>query len=197
MSAREEMLSRVRRAQVAGAAPGRDAPSRGYRRAGEGVRTADELVELLVDRLVDYQAVVTTTSQLILGEAISGVLARHAVRRVVVPEGFPASATPSGADLVRDDPTLTSAELDAIDAVVTTSAVAIADTGTIVLDAGRGMGRRALTLVPDLHVVVVRRTDVVLGVPEALTRLDPVQLDVARRTRSADPGERSGRVEPR
>ena len=111
---------------------------------------------LLVDRLEDYRAVVTETTEDIAAEAISAVLARHGTRTAVLPAGLPTSLRPTGVDVVLDDPVLTAAQLDAIDAVVTTSAVAVAETGTIVLDADPGMGRRALTLVPDLHVVVVR-----------------------------------------
>jgi L-lactate dehydrogenase complex protein LldG len=96
----------------------------------------------------------------------------RSVARVVVPAGFPAGWLPDGAAVVRDDPMLSAAALDQVDGVLTSSAVAIAETGTIVLDAGPGQGRRALTLVPDLHVVVVREGDVVRGVPEALSRLD-------------------------
>ena len=76
---------------------------------------------------------------------------------------------------VRDDPPLTWDELDAIDGVITGCAVAIAETGTIVLDGGADQGRRALSLLPDLHVCVVRADQVVGAVPEALARLDPTR----------------------
>jgi L-lactate dehydrogenase complex protein LldG len=172
MTAREVMLRRVRSTEAVGR-PTAVAPPRGYRRAGTDVRSGPELVALLVDRLVDYRAVVTETTETQAAEAISGVLARHRAGSVVVPYGFPVSALPSVERVVRDAPPLSAVDLDAIDAVVTTSVVAVAETGTIVLDAGPGMGRRALTLVPDLHILVVRTEDVVRGVPEALTRLDP------------------------
>lgn len=58
--------------------------------------------------------------------------------------------------------------------MVTGCALAVAETGTIILDAGPGQGRRALTLVPDLHVCVVHAADqIVASVPQALPRLDP------------------------
>ena len=110
-----------------------------------------------------------------MASAITAVLARHAARAAVVPQGFPEQWLPGDIDLRSDTPALTAAELDAIDAVLTTSALAIAETGTIVLDASAGMGRRALSLVPDLHVLVVRAADVVRGVPEAIARLDPAR----------------------
>lgn len=175
MSARAEILSRVRRAQLAGDTPGREPTPREYRRAGIGVPTTDELVALLTDRLLDYKAGVTPATEADAAQVITSVLARHRARTVVLPDGLPALLAPTAVKLVRDAPPLSASALDEIDAVVTTSAVAIAETGTIVLDAGPGMGRRALTLVVDLHVVVVLRDDVVRGVPEALTRLEPMR----------------------
>jgi L-lactate dehydrogenase complex protein LldG len=102
---------------------------------------------------------------------VGRLVARLAGGRVVVPDGFPDEWL-RAVDVVRDTG-LSAQELDALDAVATTCTVAIAETGTIVLDAGPGQGRRALTLVPDHHVVVVRAEQVVAGVPHALGRLDP------------------------
>ena len=94
--------------------------------------------------------------------------------RVVVPPDLPEGWT-AGADVLRDDGRVTTAELDTVAGVVTACAVAVAETGTIVLDAGTGQGRRALTLVPDLHVCVVRTDQVVQTVPEAVARLEPTR----------------------
>jgi L-lactate dehydrogenase complex protein LldG len=173
VSARDEVLARVRQARGPEGEPIQ--VPRGYRQAGQGIPDASTLRDLLVDRLVDYRAGVVRCTEAEVGSVVAGILSRHGASRVVVPEGFPEHAIPSDLELVRDEPALAPEELDAVDGVLTTSAVAIAETGTIVLDAGPGMGRRALTLVPDLHVVLVRAQDVVLGVPEALGRLDPTR----------------------
>lgn len=148
-------------------------PPRAYRRSGEGTATPDDLMALLVDRLVDYRAVVSTCPEEDLAEVIGGILGRHGADSVVVPADLPEAVLPAGVEVLLDHPGLGAAQLDTIDAVITTCALAIAETGTIVLDAGPGQGRRIVTLVPDLHVVVVRRHDVVRGVPEALARLEP------------------------
>jgi L-lactate dehydrogenase complex protein LldG len=79
---------------------------------------------------------------------------------------------PAGVDIVADDG-LSPAALDAVDGVITGAAVAIAETGTIVLDGSPGQGRRAVSLVPDYHLCIVRAEQVVALVPEALARLDP------------------------
>ena len=92
---------------------------------------------------------------------------------MVVPAGVPGSGWPAPRRVVGDDPPLSHADLDALDGVVTACAVAIAETGTIVLDAGPDQGRRALSLLPDLHVCVVRADQIVGTVPEALARLVP------------------------
>jgi L-lactate dehydrogenase complex protein LldG len=98
---------------------------------------------------------------------------------VVVPPGLdPAWLAAAPAEAVVDGaegPTLTADDLDRLDGVVTAAAVAVAETGTIVLDGSADQGRRAVTLVPDLHVCVVRAGQVVATVPEAVARLDPTR----------------------
>jgi L-lactate dehydrogenase complex protein LldG len=171
MTAREEILGRIRTA-LADAPPAVEAP-RHYRAAGQHEPGSPALIELLTDRLVDYKATVLACAETRVPAAVAGALAGRGLRRVVAPDAVPA-AWLEGVDVLRDGAvTLPLADLDAVDAVVTGCAVAVAETGTIVLDAGPDQGRRALTLVPDVHVVVVGADQVVQTVPEALARLTP------------------------
>jgi L-lactate dehydrogenase complex protein LldG len=91
----------------------------------------------------------------------------------VIPEGFPTKWQREIKGVIRDNPPLTNARLGEMDGVVTTCAVAIAETGTIVLDHSEGQGRRALTLLPDFHIIVVEECQVFNGVPDAIAALDP------------------------
>lgn len=134
---------------------------RGYATA----KTADEV--LLATRLEEYGASVHRCGE----SEVSALLGRLIEGTVVVPDGLPKAFLPQGPALLRDP--LTYEQLDAADAVVTTCAVAVCDTGTLVLDGSGGMGRRALTLLPDRHVVVVTPDVLVGSIPEALRRLDP------------------------
>jgi len=130
------------------------------------------LLELLQDRLVDYRAGVHRCTEAELPTVLARVLEQLAPgARLVVPAGLPSSWT-GDRDVVRDDGSTTTDELDTVAGVVTGCTVAVAETGTLVLDAGPEQGRRAITLVPDLHVCVVRADQVVQTVPEALHRLD-------------------------
>jgi L-lactate utilization protein LutC len=153
MSAREEILRRVREATAGVEAPTRPALA----------DSGPVSVDLFAERVADYRAVVErcTTDQLPerVAAAVEG--------RVVVPAGLGVEV----ADAIDDDQ-LTAAELDRIDTVVTEARVGIAETGTIVLDHGPGQGRRALTLVPDRHVCIVRADQVVADVQDALALLD-------------------------
>ena len=162
MSARDDILAGVRRA-LADAPKGEVSVPRGYRSAPRG---EDRLADLFADRVADYRAEVVRCPVEEVERRIAEALG--AQTRAVVPDGLPWHV--EGA--VRDDG-LTALDLDALDAVVTTATVGIATTGTIVLSHGPGEGRRALTLVPDLHVCVVRAEDVVADVPDAVARLDP------------------------
>ncbi len=159
--ARDAILSAVRAAVTGGAAPGPVA--RAYRRAGSRSRNA--CVELLVDRLADYGAIVRRLGEAALGAA----LAELAPGRIGCPPALDLVWRPEGAI---EDHGLTPRELDALDGVVTGCTVAIAETGTLVLAGGPREGRRALTLVPDLHVCIVRFDQVVETVPEAFGVLE-------------------------
>jgi L-lactate dehydrogenase complex protein LldG len=173
--AREEVLARVRGAL--GDAPVSPAVPRAYRREGEFPAGSPELVEQLVDRLEDYRAVVVRTraDDASIGTAIAEALSQRGLSEVITPPGLPPVWTARGLDARRDTGAATPRELDAVAAVVTGSAVAVSETGTIVLDGSPVCGRRAITLVPDTHVCVVATSDIVQTVPEALQRLDPTR----------------------
>ena len=172
--ARAAILGRLRESLSAAPAP---APAAGtYRHTAQW--DSRQRGEFLVDRLRDYQAEVVRcgASQHEMGVAVMTVLHRHGAGRVVAPPAvIDALLAFADVDVVPDSPGLTARDLDAVDAVVTGCALAIADTGVIVLDGDRWCGRRAITLVPDLHVCVVRLDHVVGLVPEAFARLDPTR----------------------
>jgi L-lactate dehydrogenase complex protein LldG len=139
-----------------------------------GLAPGTDAVALFVERVGDYRATVRRATPADLAATVAAVLAEHRVARLAVPAGVPdAWLAAAAVEQVGDDPPLTHRELDALDGVITGCAVAIAETGTIVLDGGPGQGRRALSLLPDLHVCVVAIDRIVGGVPEALARLDP------------------------
>ncbi|WP_406504424.1 lactate utilization protein C [Streptomyces sp. NBC_00212] len=172
MSSRDRILARVR-AAVDGA-PAAPAATRDYLTS----HTPDDpvaVLDLLHENLADYRAVVHRTDAAGVAPLIAASLAAREARSVLVPDGLPPQWL-SGVTSVRvdDTPRSTAAELDRVDSVVTGCALAIAETGTIVLDAGPGQGRRRITLVPDHHICVVRVPDqVVASVPQAMSRLDP------------------------
>ena len=167
MSARDEILERVRSALAGSGEP--EPVARGYRRGGEvgGAR----LVDLLRDRLVDYKAEVHRVAGHELPAAIADACAAHRVSRLGVPPGLRNEWRPGALNVVEDGG-LSPRELDGLDGVLTACTLAIAETGTLVLAAGPEEGRRALTLVPDLHVCIVRESQIVDGVPAAFAQLD-------------------------
>lgn len=175
MSAREEVLGRIRGA-LGNSTEVPDVP-RAYRDHGEHAAGSAELTDQLVDRLEDYRASVVRAADDddAIGIVIAAALADRGIREVIAPSGLPTGWLPSVLSAHIDDGSLGARDLDAIPAVVTGSAVAISETGTIALDGTDLTGRRAITLVPDTHVVVVRAADVVQTVPEALRRLDPTR----------------------
>jgi L-lactate dehydrogenase complex protein LldG len=169
VSGRDEVLARIRNALASGG--GAVEVPRAYRQRSE--RAGDELIDLLMDRLTDYRAFVHRAPEDGVAGTVATVLAEVSGRATVVtPPGLPAAWLPPGIDAVPDDG-LGADRLAAVDAVVTAAAVAVAETGTIVLDGSPDQGRRIITLLPDLHICVIRPDQVVAGVPEALERLDP------------------------
>jgi L-lactate dehydrogenase complex protein LldG len=164
-TARDEILGRVRGA-LAGSAPA-EPVVRAYRRGGE---RGASVVELLCERLVDYKADVRRVEESGLPEAIAETCATRSVSRLGVPPGLPDAWRPAGIEVVEDHG-LAPRELDGLDGVVTACTLAIAETGTLVLAAGPAEGRRALTLVPDLHICVVRESQIVDSVPAAFAQL--------------------------
>ncbi|MCW7946614.1 lactate utilization protein B/C [Streptomyces hygroscopicus] len=179
MSSRDLILGRVRRAlATAGEAdtPYEQAVSRDYLRE-HGERTAEETVDLLAENLTEYRAVVHRTNAEELPNVIMRLLALRGPRYVLVPPGLPAQWM-SAADPTRvhDRAVSTPHDLDKVESVVTGCAVAIAETGTIVLDGSPDQGRRRITLVPDHHICVVRvPAQVVSSVPQAMERLAPTR----------------------
>ena len=171
MTSRDVVLGRIRGA-LAGSAPAGPVP-REYAHAGRLAAGSEAVVELLVDRLVDYRATVHRGPD--LASAIDAALGP--ARTVVVPDGLdPATreaCEAGGRQVITDRGDLTAYDLDAIDAVVTGATVAIAETGTIILDGSADQGRRAITLVPDRHVIVLGVDRVVHSVPEGLALLAP------------------------
>jgi L-lactate dehydrogenase complex protein LldG len=172
-SARVEMLRRIRAAK-GGVASGEavragwSAIERRYRR--EATRPRKAVLELLEDRLRDYDARVIRVGHAEVATSAARMLGERKVRRMVVPAGLGSEWLPGGVEFVVDEG-LAAAELDRFDGVMTGATLAIAETGTVVLQNVAGQGRRAVTLVPDYHLCVVRVEDVVETVPEAMERL--------------------------
>ncbi len=141
---------------------------------GQPTAVADP-VALLEDRIVDYRAAFQRVSAQELPKAVAEALGLYEAVSVVLPVGLDQAIVDAvgaaGVVVSRDDPALSRQELDATSAVVTTCAVAAAESGTIMMDHGPGQGRRALSLVPDVHVCIVRADQVVTDVPEAVARI--------------------------
>jgi L-lactate dehydrogenase complex protein LldG len=176
VTAREEVLGRIRTALGASPAPVPEVV-RDYRQAGEHPATGPELLDLLVDRVEDYRATVLRCgADEVAGTVVAaldqGIGGGWAPGDVVVAPGLDAAWRPEGCDVDDDRPPVQLAERSA---AVTAVAVAIAETGTLVLDGSPACGRRALSLLPDCLVCVVTADQVVGGVPESLTRLDPLR----------------------
>jgi len=164
--ARDDVLARVRAAL-------RDVP------AGEGAEppgyepppaAAGDPAALFARRAADYRATVREVDD--VAAAVARACAEHEARRLGVAPELPEAWRPADVELVADDRDVSDGDLDALDGALTGCALAIATTGTIVLDGSGRSGRRALTLIPDLHICVVERAQVVADVPDAIRALE-------------------------
>jgi L-lactate dehydrogenase complex protein LldG len=165
---RETVLAAIRAAT--GDVPEQEPPAYGW------VPPADTPpdLDLLAERLAHHGAIVTRLSDGgAVRDAIAVALARHQATRVAIDPGLSADLRPDGAELLVDDPPVDNRTLSAVPSVLTTASLAIAQTGTIVLDHRPGQGRRALTLLPDLHLCVVTADQVRQTVPAAIADLAP------------------------
>jgi L-lactate dehydrogenase complex protein LldG len=173
--AREAVLARVR----AALGPAVEVPEvpRAYRVAGALGAGGDSVaVDRFCERVADYRATVSRVRGDELPGALMAACAQREARRIAVPAQAP-PWTVDGIELVRDDPPLSPRQLDALDGVLSGCALAIAETGTIVLDGVGASGRRALTLVPDYHLCVVRSVDIVPSVPDGVAALARVAAE--------------------
>ncbi|MFD7899800.1 lactate utilization protein C [Streptomyces sp. NPDC059743] len=184
MSSRKVVFGRIRAAlsDVPGEERPEDVPvNRDYRTADAHAAHAPDdpgaLLDLLQDRLTEYRATVHRCRPAELPATVAAVLARRGARTVIVPEGLPAEwLTETAVGRLTDSPPLSPRACEEADSVVTGCALAVAETGTIVLDGGPGQGRRALSLVPDHHLCVVRAPEqLVASVPDAVARLVPTR----------------------
>ena len=166
-SAKDVMLARIRAATAN--APEPPPVPYDFRERDERDRTT--ILEDFIERLVDYKAIVTRTDDASLPQAIMDACQQQGIIQLIVPADLPSRWIPSGVKVLKDDPPLTIAQLDESSGVLTGCAIAIAQTGTIILDGGATQGRRALSLIPDRHLCVVRAEQVVGLVPEAIARL--------------------------
>jgi L-lactate dehydrogenase complex protein LldG len=170
-AAREAILARVREALrdvPAGERPVDVTVARDYLLRTEDTR--EEIVDRFAGRVADYKATVARVETGELAAALGQACEERGARRLVVPDDLPAEWRPDGVELVVDEG-LEPDELDGLDGVLTGCALGIAETGTLVLDGGPGQGRRAITLVPDLHLCVIAEKKIVALVPEAIERL--------------------------
>lgn len=145
---------------------------RDYRQ--KGTLGKEDRVALFTERVGEYKATVSRIQKDALAQSISEACSREKVKRIVVPIGIPVEWIPGFVEQVPDNPKkpLSNQQLDSSDGVITTCASAIAETGTIILDAGEGQGRRALTLVPDYHLCVIYEDQIVELVSEGFAKFE-------------------------
>jgi L-lactate dehydrogenase complex protein LldG len=174
MNARDEIFSRIRTAlaDVTEPDPALDVPIEWvYQRP----TPMSDVLDRFVETVEDYKALVVRVPATEVPTQVATLLGDAGVSSAVLPGGIDptwrTAIAAAGIAVREDDPPLDRMVLNQIDAVVTAAAVGVAETGTIILDHGSDQGRRALTLVPDTHLVVVRADQVVSDVPEAVGRL--------------------------
>lgn len=165
--ARTEILDRIRAALTSTAEACESIP-RDYRQNSS--RSRHEVVQLFKERLQDYDAQVSDVLSPDLTASIARSLQARGTSRILIPRDFPQKLLPAGFTFVTDEG-LSHSQMNDCDGVLTESTLGIAETGTIVLQHGSGQGRRAVTLVPDYHLCLVRADTLVLTVPEAIARL--------------------------
>jgi L-lactate dehydrogenase complex protein LldG len=179
-AAREAVLGKIR--EALSDVPQQERPEdvtidRSYRSADPSPR--GELIDHFIDRVYEYKAAVRKVSAADLPGALAGSCAARGVKRLVVPADFPQAWYPPGVEILRE-PGLSNDQLERSDGVLTSCALGIAQTGTIVLDSGPGQGRRAITLLPDYHLCVIRDDQVVGLMPEAVRALQAAAADPGR-----------------
>ena len=166
--AKEAMLGRIRQA-LAHAPEAELAIPQAYQTTSTDTR--EDIIETFAQRVLEYRALLDRVDAKRLPAKIAAACAQHGIKRLVAPSDLPDAWLPMGIEILRDEPPLSYADLDASDGVVTGCRLAIAQTGTIILDGGARQGRRALSLVPDFHLCVVEEAQIVGLVPEGITRL--------------------------
>jgi L-lactate dehydrogenase complex protein LldG len=171
-AAREQILARIRDAKAGAKAVEYGAIPRHYRRSG--TLDAEGRIALFIDRLHDYNAMVYRTTESGIAQTIAEALRARGKRRLAIPASLPEAWLPPEFEFVRDDIAgagLSYAELDASDGAITGCLAAVAFTGTVILRHGKGEARRALTLIPDYHLCVVRADQLVETLPEGIARV--------------------------
>jgi len=172
VTAREEILNRIRTAlpeAMGDVAASHAAIARPYQRLG--TLSPEARLELFIDRLLDYDTeIIQVHTEEELPSAIAQAFEQASVERVLAAAEFPAQWLPAGSPM-KFDHELSTAEIDSADAVITACEVAVASTGTIILVHGGAQGRRVITLLPDHHICIVRRNQVVELVPEAFAAI--------------------------
>ena len=173
-TARDDVLAAIRAAlpDVPEAERSDRGPPLSYERERPWGSSRGTVLATFEERVRDYGAGIARCPEPELAATIAGACSARGSRRLVIPSDLPAAWLPAGFELVLDEE-LDSAEIERLDGAITAVALAIAETATLVLDCGPGQGRRAISLLPDHHLCVVRAEQVVAGVPEAIASLGP------------------------